>query len=76
MKADLIQSLISSHGRNYQFEGGLSIYNFVGEMFKRNHKIIFDQLVESQYFEERKPAVRPKSKIKPMGEVDLRLEFY
>jgi hypothetical protein len=45
MKQNLIQTLLSNHGRHFQFEGGLSIYNFVGEMFKRNHKIIFDQLV-------------------------------
>ena len=49
MKGNLIKNLIISQGRQYQFEGGLSIYNFVGEMFKRNYKILFDSTVQSMY---------------------------
>lgn len=41
MKRNLIETLVSDQGRHYQFEGGISIYNFVGEMFKRNYKILF-----------------------------------
>ncbi len=40
MKRKLIGMLIKEQGRNYQFEGGSSIYNFVGEMFKRNYRIL------------------------------------
>lgn len=60
MKRNLIETLVSDQGRHYQFEGGISIYNFVGEMFKRNHKILFDQIVESRYAEERQ--LRKKAK--------------
>lgn len=53
-KRRIIDKLISDHGRSFQFEGGLSIYNFVGEMLKRNHKVIFSQMVESLYISQRK----------------------
>jgi hypothetical protein len=36
----LIEELIDKQGRGYQFEGGSSIYNFVGEMIKRNYRIL------------------------------------
>jgi hypothetical protein len=60
MKRNLIETLVSDQGRHYQFEGGISIYNFVGEMFKRNYKILFEQIVESRYAEERQ--LRKKAK--------------
>jgi hypothetical protein len=41
MKRRLIEQLVADNGRQYQFEGGVSIYNFVGEMFKRNYRILF-----------------------------------
>ena len=40
MKRRLVESLVKEQGRHYQFEGGSSIYNFVGEMFKRNYRIL------------------------------------
>lgn len=60
----MIDELIRTHGRNFQFEGGVSIYNMVGEMFKRNYKIMFDSIVQIE-FSEQKIKKRSISKQKP-----------
>jgi hypothetical protein len=46
MKRKLTGQLIEDEGRQYQFEGGSSIYNFVGEMFKRNYRILYDNILQ------------------------------
>jgi hypothetical protein len=53
MKRRLIELLIKEQGRNYQFEGGSSIYNFVGEMFKRNYRILEENMLAAMEAEKR-----------------------
>jgi hypothetical protein len=75
MKRKLIEELVASQGRHFQFEGGLSIYNFVGEMFKRNHKILFHHTVESTYALQHK--VRPRVECgEETLEIDLMVDYY
>lgn len=53
MKRKLIDLLIKEQGRNYQFEGGSSIYNFVGQMFKRNYRILSENILAQMEAEKR-----------------------
>ena len=78
MKRSLIEELINANGRHYQFEGGLSIYNFVGEMFKRNHNILFDYLVESTYLEEKRKTHTQHIPFTDTDNptIDLQIDYY
>ena len=79
MKGNLIKNIIISQGRQYQFEGGLSIYNFVGEMFKRNYKILFDSTVQSMYHQQKKKDITPaefRPEVLQHEDLDLKIDYY
>ena len=43
IKKQVIDHTIAMKGRNYTFENGQSIYYFVGDAFKRNYNLLYDE---------------------------------
>jgi hypothetical protein len=40
----MIEEIIKNKGRFYQFEGNVSIYYFVGDIFKRNYNLLYESI--------------------------------
>lgn len=75
MKRKLIGQLIEDEGRQYQFEGGSSIYNFVGEMFKRNYRILYDNILQEMGSAHRRPPTAiPAAESSP--QLQLSADYY
>lgn len=58
LKKKLIDNTIAVLGRAYQFEGNTSIYYFIGDLIKRNYKIISDYISDSLRRERAKEVTR------------------
>ena len=60
IRKGILEEIVRNNGRNYVFEGGCSIYNFVGGMLKRNHNLIHRSILESMGAAKRIPRAYEK----------------
>ena len=53
MRRGVLEEMIRRNGRGFVFDNGCSIYNFVGGMLKRNHKIMFSSILQEMEAKQR-----------------------